>query len=252
MASLSQVFTVGTGYPLQVNASAGNPQLLLNKAGGTVYYNSERTVSSSTKEGELAESAKVVLTQPTYVIATASTQVEVSQYYPGAALEAPTNPPGFYAGNWTPNTAESGTDTTPAEKKLFVSSIFLPVSKRIKGIGYLVGSVGGTNKVVAGLWDINGTLLAHSSETTEGATVGTAKEKQELELTAPYFAYGPATYFIGITMNGNTARLRTIPKNTIGENLLSKEISITSKNVLANITAPTAVEADKGMVGWVY
>jgi len=160
--------------------------------------------------------------------------------------------PGVFVGNWHPNTAESGTDTAPAEKKLFTGSLFLPCNKKIKGICFLVGSVGGTNKVVAGLYNSAGTLVAHSSETTEGATVGTAKEIQEVELTAEYSAVGRALYFIGITMNGNTARIRTIPSNTIGSNLLCKEITITEKNKLAAITAPTAVEQGKGPVAWVF
>jgi hypothetical protein len=245
--------TVPSGYAVMINATSNNPLTLFNKTGsGTFYYGSERLVSSSSNEGSVAVEASTTITQPTWVISASTSYVEVQQRIPQSAVDTGSNVPGFFVGNWNPNTAESGTDTTPAEKKLFTGSLFLPVNKKIKGIGYLVGSVGGTNKVVAGLFDSTGTLLAHTSETTEGATVGTAKEVQELELTTPYSALGPGLYYVGITMNGGTARIRTIPSNTIGSNVYSKEITISAKNTLANITAPTAVEQGKAPVAWVY
>jgi len=159
--------------------------------------------------------------------------------------------PGYFAGGWSPPTATTGTDTTPAEKKLFVVSCFIPTYKVINGIGYLVGSVGGTNKVVAGLFSSTGAILAESSPTTEGTLVGTAAEIQELPLVTPYLAVGPTVVYIGITMNGNTARLRTIPVNTAGSNIFSSEVTLAAKNVLNAITVPTT-NAAKGPISWVY
>lgn len=175
----------------------------------------------------------------------AVTYAELEEQVSGAA-------PGYFAGGWAPNTATSGTDTTPAEKKLFVTSVFIPSFKVIKGIGYLVGSVGGTNKAVAGLFSATGTVLAKSSETTEGTLVGTAAEIQELTLTTEYAASGPGLYYVGITMNGNTARLRTIPTNTAGSNVLTTEATLTAKNVLETIAAPTTFTGAKGPVAWVF
>lgn len=160
--------------------------------------------------------------------------------------------PGVFAGNWVPNTATSGTDTTPAEKKLFLTSVWLPSYKSIKGIGFLVGSVGGTNKAVAGLFSATGTLLGKTSETTEGTLVGTAAEIQEINLTAEYQAQGPGLYYIGITMNGNTARFRSITVNTAGSNVLAGEVELAAKNVLAAVTVPTTFTGGKGPVAWVF
>jgi hypothetical protein len=161
--------------------------------------------------------------------------------------------PGVYAGNWSPVAATSGTNSTPAEKKLYVTSLFLPANKKIKGIGYLIGETGGTNKVVAGLFNSAGTLLAHSSETTEGATVGTAANVQSLDLTAEYEAVGPKLYYVGITMNGNTARYRSIPANTAGANVWTGEKTLETKNVLATFTEPpTTFTGDKGPIAFVY
>lgn len=178
--------------------------------------------------------------------------VRAAVTYPELEEQVSGGAPGFYAGNWVPNTATSGTDTTPAEKKLFVTSVFVPTYKVIKGIGFLVGSVGGTNKAVAGLFSSTGAVLAKSSETTEGTVVGTAAEIQELTLSTEYAANGPGLYYVGITMNGNTARLRTIPVNTAGSNVYTTEATLATKNVLAAITAPTTFTGDKGPVAWVF
>lgn len=257
-------FTQGKTTARLVNAAPNAKAKIINGAGGKLFYKTAEDVSTSSTEIAVGSSAtveqvvwiisesrsQVLVEHPLSIVASSITVTGAST--PTGGIAPPTAAPGFYAGQWHPVAATSGTDTTPAEKKLFVTSLFLPVNKKIKGIGYLVGSVGGTNKVVAGLWNSSGELLAHSSETTEGATVGTAAEIQELNLTSEYSATGPAVYFVGVTMNGNTARLRTIPKNTAGANVMSGEISITTKNTLAKITAPTEFVADKGAVAWIY
>jgi len=268
-------FKVGKVTAKLINASPTDQRRIVNGSGGKLFYKTASDVSKS--DTEVAVGSSVTVEQVVWIISETSSRVLVEHLVGEQSQDitasdelvskgtlkvtgattltggiATTGTPGFYAGGWNPVAATSGTDTTPAEKKLFVTSIFLPVNKKIKGIGYLVGSVGGTNKVVAGLFSSTGEILAHSSETTEGATVGTAAEIQELNLTAEYSAVGPGVYFLGITMNGNTARLRTIPKNTAGANIMSEEISIAAKNVLAKITAPTAFTADKGPVCWVY
>jgi hypothetical protein len=262
---MPDLYNIGKNTAILVAASPESQKRLSNGHGGKVFYKNASTVSTS--DTEVAVGASVgYFSEPLWFISETETQVIVetktAPTFPEITVSGASNftggvkplsgPQGIFAGNWNPVAATSGTDTTPAEKKLFVTSFFLPANKKIKGIGYLVGSVGGTNKAVAGLFNSSGTLLGHSSETTEGTTVGTAAEMQELNLTAEYSAIGPAQYFIGITMNGGTARLRTIPKNTAGSNILSEEITIAAKNVLANITVPTAFTADRGPVGWVY
>src|SRR3954465_1348249 len=108
--------------------------------------------------------------------------------------------PGF--GNWHPNTATAGTDTTPANGTQFVTSLFLPVGKLLTGVAFLIGSVGGTDKVYAVLYDGGGAVLASSSVATGGATVGTAANQQTLAFTATYQAIGGRMYYAGISING--------------------------------------------------
>jgi len=153
----------------------------------------------------------------------------------------PVNPTGFH--NVLPATATSGTDTTPANGTQFVTSVFVHGNITIKGAAFLIGSVGGTDKVYAVLYDAAGVVLANSSLTSGGATVGTAANLQSLDFTSTYFAKGPAQYYVGISINGNTSRLRTIAA-FCGGSLRAGSVSQTHGTVAA-ITVPTSFTADK-------
>jgi flagellar capping protein FliD len=153
-------------------------------------------------------------------------------------------PSGF--GNWNNTAATSGTDTTPANGTQFVTSIFLPVNFTVTNITYLIGSVGGTDKVYAVLYDAAGAVLANTSLTSGGATVGTAANTQTLALTATYAAKGPRLIYVGISMNGNTARLRTVPAFT-SFGLWGNSVAQTHGTVAA-ITPVTTFTADKAPI----
>lgn len=160
-------------------------------------------------------------------------------------------PVGFI--NWPHNSATSGTDTTPADGTQYVTSLFIPCNMTLTGISYLIGSVGGTNKVYAVLYDSTGAVLANSSLTGGGATVGTAANRQTLAFTSTYAAKGPGTFFVGVSINGNTARIRTIPAFTSG-GLFGNTISQTqgTSPVVAAITAPTGFTADQAPIIFAY
>jgi hypothetical protein len=147
-------------------------------------------------------------------------------------------------------TATSGTDTAFADGTQFVSSIWLPVNKTLTGVGYLIGSVGGTDKVYAVLYDADGAVLANSSLTGGGATVGTAAQTQTLAFTSTYAAVGPRMYYVGISANGATAKLRTVPAYT-AVSLFAGSVAQVHGTVAA-ITEPTTFTADKAPFCWVY
>ena len=163
----------------------------------------------------------------------------------GSGGQTPISAPSGIA-NWQPIAATSGTDTTPADGTQFVTAIWVPANKTITNINYLIGSVGGTNKVYGVLYSSTGAVLANTSLTGGGATVGTAANIQTLALTATYAAKGPALFYVGISMNGNTARLRTVPAHTQA-GLWAGSVSQVHGTVAA-ITAPTTFTADKAPV----
>jgi len=139
--------------------------------------------------------------------------------------------------------ATNGTDTTPADGTQFVTSIWVGQNKTITNIEYLVGSVGGTDKVYGALYDATGALLANTSVATGGATVGTAAQVQSLALTATYAFKGPQMAYVGISINGGTARIRTVPVY-LGNGLWGGSVSQVHGTVAA-ITEPVTFTADK-------
>ena len=266
MASL----TIPSIHSIQVIASPEQPVTLEN-SGDIFYYATEPPVSEATHDGEVAENGSLTLTGPKWLISKTQSVVSLVQSA-GSAVDyndVVTNNltvagtatltggmvaegPGVWAGGYAPVTAETGTDTALAEKKLFVTSLYLPYNKKLKGIGYPLGAGGGTTRVIAALFSHTGAVLAHSTTTSEGTVGGTEKTIQSLAFTSEYAAVGPGKYFIGITGNGATTHIRTIPTNTAGENIQAAELSLAEKNVLASITPPTTFTGAKGVVAFVY
>lgn len=160
-------------------------------------------------------------------------------------ISAPSGFRNFFGGSVT-----DGTDTAFASGTLFVTSIFIPVNMTLTGIGFLMGSVGGTNRVVVQLNSAAGALLANSTLASSGTVAGTAAQTQKIDFTATYAAKGPATYFIGVSANGNTAKILTVPAYRAPE-LFSASLSQTAATPAA-IVAPSSFSADVAPIAFVY
>ena len=125
----------------------------------------------------------------------------------------------------------------------YTGCVFVPGNIVVTGIQYLVGSVGGTDKVVASIHDSSGALIASSA--VAGTTVGTANQLQQVPLTAPAALTGPAWYFLALTFNGTTAKFRTIPiYGNVGNGIVGNGVAQTFGSPAA-FTAPTTFTADK-------
>ncbi len=112
----------------------------------------------------------------------------------------------LYAGEFVPAALTTGTDTAGVSTVIWVSELRINGNVLITGLSYLIGSVGGTDKAIAILYDSAGNVLASSA--LAGATVGTAATFQRLAFIAAYKA-GPGLYYVGISTNGTTAKIRT-------------------------------------------
>ncbi len=163
---------------------------------------------------------------------------------------APTSAPTGVC-NWPNVTATSGTDTALASGTQLVTAIFVPCNMTITNINMLIGSVGGTDKVYAVLYDSTGAVLGNTDITVSGTnvTVGTAAQIQTIPLTTPLPVVGPRRFFIGVSFNGATARLRTVPA-FCQQGLLAGQVAQTHGTVAA-ITPPATFTADKGPVVFV-
>jgi len=157
---------------------------------------------------------------------------------------------GFTAA-WTCGTgvllATAGNDNACTNGDVYWAPIFIPCNTTITGIAYLIGSVGGTDKVIAALYSSTGTLLANSA--LAGATVGTAANMQAVDFTATYAAKGPALYYVALQFNGTTAKFRT---HTIpGMKFVTGSVAGTF-GTLAAITPGTTYTANKAPIAVTY
>lgn len=156
----------------------------------------------------------------------------------------------YNCGTWTVNTATSGTDTACSNGTAYVGTVRIPANCTVTGIQYLVGSVGGTDSVVASLHSAAGAVLANSA--LAGATVGTAAQVQQVAFTSPYAAVGPQTVFVALTFNGNTAKFRSVPAYcNAGNGVIGNGVTQTF-GTAASFTPPTTFTADKVPVASLY
>lgn len=112
-----------------------------------------------------------------------------------------------HTGGVTIMAAADGNDTTPSATETYISEIFVPCNMTITGIAVFNGSVAGTDKLCAHLYDASGAPVAQSA--AAGVTATGVDSFQRLPLTTPYAAKGPATYYVGCQANGTTTRLNT-------------------------------------------
>lgn len=144
----------------------------------------------------------------------------------------------------------AGTDVTPVAGTRYTSEILVPYNMTMTGIGYLIGTAGGTDKAIVELHDANGTLLAYSA--VAGVTVGTLATFQEIPFTAPVEVIGPQKYYLSVTMNGTTARLRAIATALGVSQTLTTKSATGTFGTVGDLTVPTTFTADVGPIAYTY
>lgn len=153
----------------------------------------------------------------------------------------------FMVGSFPNGTATTGTDTACTNGTLYYVSLWLPGDVYVNGVKYLIGSVGGTDKVIASIHDSGGVVIANSA--VAGATVGTAANTQDVTLTAPIKIPGPGLILVGLTFNGTTGKFRSIPAFcNAGTGTIAGSGTQTFGTVAAFTPSTTLFTADKGPI----
>lgn len=115
----------------------------------------------------------------------------------------------FACGEFTPGAAADGTDTTPVSGTVYVNSVYIPDNCTLTGVAVMNGSVVTNNAIIVSLYTKAGVLVANSA--LAGTTTAGVDTIQRVPFTATYAAKGPQKYFVGVSYNGTTDRLNTMP-----------------------------------------
>lgn len=145
--------------------------------------------------------------------------------------------------------AAFGTNSTLTANSTYCTEIDLPESKLLTGLAPHIGTTGGTDKWIVGLYDFGGNLLAQSA--AAGATVGSGNAWQAQAFTVPFYAVGPAQYFGCFITNGTTATADLVT-TAKGDNILTKVTTGSSFVLPTSFTVPTSFNNVNGPYLYTY
>jgi len=152
-----------------------------------------------------------------------------------------------YAGGFVPaSMSAGGTDTTGIATQFWLSELRIIGNQQINGLAYLIGSVGGTDKAIVALYDVNGNLLANSA--LAGTTVGTASTFQRIAFVTPYQA-SAGKYYVMVSTNGTTAHIQTQIAGNHDCGVLTAQ---TFGTLTTPITPPSTFTASQGPIVMTY
>ena len=145
-----------------------------------------------------------------------------------------------------------GTDTAPVAGTRFWSSLPINDSCILTGIGFLIGSVGGTDRVIVELHDSKGELVATSTLASGGTVVGTTATIQQVPFIQPVAIRGPGLYYLVIQINGTTCRFRTLAAGTSAAQTVVTGSAAGTNGTSIAITPGTTFTAGVGPIAFTY
>lgn len=102
-----------------------------------------------------------------------------------------------------------GTNQTPVAGTVYYGTMVIQKTAVLTGLSVLNGLVAGTDNLILALYRADGVRVATTA--LAGATASGAGRFQDIALTTPYLATGPARYWVAVQSNGTTTRFRTVP-----------------------------------------
>lgn len=154
------------------------------------------------------------------------------------------SPRNFHTGNSPAKVSTDGTDSTPVITEVYIAEVFVPADCSITGVANFNGSVASGN-IKVGLADSTGAIVATSASTAMSGT----DAYQRVAFTAPYAAQGPATYFVLLFVDNNTARVNT---HTIGNFGAAKQTGQVYATGFTAITPATTFTTALGPIASLY
>ena len=238
--------TDGGNLKLEGNFVSATGATLVLQSDGTDWYEMSRAGGNYNVAG-----AFDVVGATTLAATTVSTTLGVTGVTTATGgIAYATNAPFNWSAGGGVVSVTAGNDATPTDGPRMWVEIFIPRNVTLTGIGYLVGSVGGTDSVVVALYNSAGTVVARSIATdTEAADlVATTAEFQKVAFSSTYNAV-VGTHYISVQLSGGTARVRTF---TIPNSGFVANTAAGTFKTGASITPTTTFVANEGSVSFVY
>jgi hypothetical protein len=141
-----------------------------------------------------------------------------------------------------------GTDTAGVNGTVWFADVFIPFVGTFTGVGVLNGGTVATDKIIVGLHDSSGVLLANSA--LAGTNMASTNVFQETAFTATYTTLRPGRFWISVQTNGANANIRTIATATWID-VLTNNVAGTFGTV-PTLTPATSFAAGKGPIAYLY
>src|SRR4051812_29125562 len=130
MAQDQSFYNVSSAAAVFQAASPDLPTRVTNAYGGTLYYKSTASVSSSSNDGNLTQGNSKTFPAPVYLIASTGVNVTATRF-------DSTAPPALYSNlshsNFDPVATTTGTDTAGVNGTVWVTSLQIPYDTTITG-----------------------------------------------------------------------------------------------------------------------
>jgi hypothetical protein len=152
-------------------------------------------------------------------------------------------------GAWKPQPVTNATSVTGAITTVYLTQVFVPYNTTFTGAAVLNAATVGTNKWILALFNSAGTALANTA--TAGVLTAGASAYQSINFTGTVAVKGPATYWVGLYVNGTTDTYYSIP--TLGQSDgLAGSVTGQTFGTVANVTLPTTFTAGVAPVVYLY
>jgi hypothetical protein len=150
---------------------------------------------------------------------------------------------------FVPQPVTNATSVTGLTTTVYLTQIFVPYNTTLTGAAVLNAATVGTNKWLLALFNSAGTALANTA--TAGTLTAGASAFQSINFTGTVAVKGPATYWVGLYVNGTTDTYYSIP--TLGQTEgLAGSVTGQTFGTVASVTLPTTFTAGVAPVVYVY
>lgn len=157
-----------------------------------------------------------------------------------------TSPRNMHTGGIPATQTTDGNDTMPVITETYIAELWVAANVSATGVAVFNGSAVGTDKLVLAIFDSTGAVVANTA--TAGTTATGTDAYQKINLTAPVTLKGPATYYVGLQVNGTTYRFNS---HILGGFGASKKTGETFGTLTA-VTPPTTFTTALGPMASLY